>query len=158
MLNTILPKQLQIKVAVWTQRQVKKCAYFKFDIIVSGDFYFWLYTVNSAAIDQENPPVYRNWPAETHCVYYTYYILTRLRNNTRHCSSQDAGYLVEGTDNYITNRWFSMPNEFQIARIYFLECGVSKKTTLKLIIAFVDVDSYDCPTTWKQLLEQAGSF
>ena len=38
LLNTILPKQLQIKVAVWTQRQVKKCAYFKFDIIVSGDF------------------------------------------------------------------------------------------------------------------------
>ena len=53
-----------------------------------------------------------------------------------------------------------MPNEFQIARIYFLECGVTQKTTLKLISAFVDVDvdSYDCPTTWKQLLEQAGSF
>ena len=51
-----------------------------------------------------------------------------------------------------------MPNEFQMTSIYFLECGVSKKTTLKLINAFVDVDSHDCPTTWKQLLEQAGSF
>ena len=38
-----------------------------------------------------------------------------------------------------------------------LECGVSKKTTLKLIKAFVDDDSDDCPTTWKQLLKRAGN-
>lgn len=37
-----------------------------------------------------------------------------------------------------------------------LECGLSKKTTLKLVKIMLDEDHDECPTTWKQLLSSAG--